>query len=44
MPDELGRCLSLFQNSLQEQVPGNAWIAQAVDPQGAVFALLGKRA
>ncbi len=26
------------------QVPGDMWIAQALDPQGAMFALLGKRA
>ena len=26
------------------QVPGGMWIAQALDPQGAMFALLGKRA
>ncbi len=26
------------------QVPGGDWIAQAIDPQGAFFALLGKRA
>ena len=26
------------------EVPGGAWIAQALDPQGAMFALLGKRA
>jgi len=26
------------------QVPGGSWIAQALDPQGAAFALVGKRA
>jgi predicted enzyme related to lactoylglutathione lyase len=26
------------------QVPGGSWIAQALDPQGAMFALAGKRA
>jgi uncharacterized protein len=26
------------------QVPGGSWIAQAIDPQGAMFALAGKRA
>jgi predicted enzyme related to lactoylglutathione lyase len=26
------------------QVPGGSWMAQAIDPQGAMFAMLGKRA
>jgi predicted enzyme related to lactoylglutathione lyase len=30
--------------SAAHQVPGGAWIAQAEDPQGATFALLGPRA
>jgi len=25
------------------QVPGGDWIAQGLDPQGAMFALVGKR-
>jgi hypothetical protein len=27
----------------QVEVPGSSWILQCTDPQGAVFALVGKR-